>query len=299
MSLPDQSASERPATVGVIAGAGQFPVMVVEGAQAAGHQVIVAGLRGLADPQLRKLADRYYPVGLLRIGSWIRVFKRHGIEQATMAGYVRKRDMYGRLAILRLLPDWLFLRLWFFQLQDRRNDTVLNAVSGLLQHRGIALQDVTRYCQQALAGEGLLGGPAAGPSVHHDIRFGWPVAKKMGALDIGQSIAVKDAEVIAVEAIEGTDRMIARAGELCRKGGWTLIKVAKPDQDMLFDVPTIGPDTITNLHHHGASALVVESGKTVIVDAEQVFAEARRLGISIVGMSEPPQAGASVQSNPG
>lgn len=273
-------------TIGVIAGAGQFPLMVVEGAHRAGCRVVVAGLSGLADERLSSLADSYHSVGMLRIGSWIRVFRRHGVARATMAGFVRKSDMYGRFAVLRLIPDWAFLRLWFFQLPDRRNDTVLAAVAGLLGEAGVTLEDVTRYCQEALAGEGVLCGPRPSGGLRRDLEFGWPIVKQMGRLDIGQSIAVKDAEVIAVEAIEGTDRMIERAGQLCPKGGWTLVKASKPDQDMRFDVPTIGPDTIANLHRAGASALVVEAGKTVIVDREQTFRLADRHGITIIGVTE-------------
>jgi hypothetical protein len=203
-----------------------------------------------------------------------------------MAGFVRKTDMYGRFAVLRLIPDWAFLRLWFFQLPDRRTDTVLAAVAGLLGEAGVTLEDVTRYCQEALAGEGVLCSPRPSSGMRRDLEFGWPIVKQMGRLDIGQSIAVKDVEVIAVEAIEGTDRMIERAGQLCPKGGWTLVKASKPDQDMRFDVPTIGPDTIANLHRKGASALVVEAGKTVIVDREQTFRLANRHGITIIGVAD-------------
>ncbi len=273
-------------TLGVIAGAGQFPFMVVRGAKQAGCRVVVVGLRGLADPALRELADDYYWAGMTRLGRWIRVFARAGVSRAIMAGYVRKHVMFGRLGILGLLPDWLFLRLWFFQLRDRRNDTVLAAVADLLQTRGIRLEDAAQYCTDALAPEGVLSGKSPGPEQLRDIEFGWHIAKEMGRLDIGQSIAVKDTEVIAVEAIEGTDRMIERAGVLCKKGGWTLIKVAKPNQDMRFDVPTVGPDTIENLHRHGAGALVVEAGKTVIVEREKMLATAARHGIAVIAKGE-------------
>jgi DUF1009 family protein len=140
--------------------------------------------------------------------------------------------------------------------------------------------------------------PSAGQQ--RDIDFGWPVAKEMGRLDIGQSIAVKEQEVIAVEAIEGTDRMIERAGRLCRQGGWTLIKVAKPNQDMRFDVPTVGPDTIENLRVNGAKMLVIEADKTFVVEREAMVAKADRYGIIIVAcrgddaeVFAAPSAGAS------
>ena len=120
-----------------------------------------------------------------------------------------------------------------------------------------------------------------------DADFGWGIAKEMGRLDIGQSIAVKETEVIAVEAIEGTDRMIERAGELCSRGGWSLIKVAKPDQDMRFDVPTVGPDTIAKLERHGARLLVIEAGQTVIIDREKMVADADDAGIAVLSRRDP------------
>lgn len=272
--------------LGVIAGAGEFPFMVVRGAKAAGCRVVVVALRGLADPALRELADEYHWSGMTRLGRWIRIFSRAGVTRAIMAGYVRKQVMFGRLGILGRIPDWLFLRLWFFQLPDRRNDTVLGAVADLLQTRGIRLENAAQYCTDALAPEGVLSGKAPSTEQLRDIEFGWHIAKEMGRLDIGQSIAVKDVEVIAVEAIEGTDRMIERAGVLCPKGGWTLIKVAKPNQDMRFDIPTVGPDTIENLHRHGATALVVEAGKTVVVRREEMLATAARHGIAVIAKAD-------------
>jgi DUF1009 family protein len=121
------------------------------------------------------------------------------------------------------------------------------------------------------------------PSVERDIEFGWPLVKKLGELDIGQAIAVKEREVIAVEAIEGTAEMIKRAGQLCRSGGWTLIKVSKPQQDMRFDVPCVGPDTISSLAENGGKCLVVEAEKTIIIDKPQTIELADKLGISILG----------------
>ena len=152
-----------------------------------------------------------------------------------------------------------------------------------MQKRGVTLTSSIRCCQEHLGTEGVLTRRAPTPAQRRDIAFGWPIAKEMGRLDIGQSIAVKEQEVIAVEAIEGTDRMIERAGDLCRHGGWMLIKVAKPDQDPRFDVPTVGPATIENLHRCGATALVVEAGQTLIVDRPALIDLADRLGIVVVG----------------
>lgn len=271
-------------TLGVIAGAGKFPVMVIEGARQAGHRVVVLGLKEIADPALAGLADEFHWVAPLRLGQWISRLKAVGASTAVMAGYVRKHTMFRRFGILSFLPDRLFLKLWFRDIKDKRNDTVLKAVADLLARHGIELEDVTRHCPSAVAPEGTLGAATLTAAMCRDLEFGWPIAKEMGRLDIGQSIAVKNTEVVAIEAIEGTDGMIERAGALCKHGGWMLIKVAKPDQDMRFDVPTIGPATIENLHRHGAAALVVEAGKTVIVDAQETIAAANAHGIAMVAV---------------
>jgi UDP-2,3-diacylglucosamine hydrolase len=273
-----------PATgpLGIIAGYGRFPFLVAEGAKRAGRPVVIIGLRGLASPELRQLADRFCWSGVVRLGRWIRVFQRAGVHEAIMAGSVKKSEMYGRLRLLRYLPDWTSIRLWFFEVPDRRNDTILRATADHMQREGITLTNSVQYCQQHMPGPGVLTRHGPTPAQEKDIAFGWPIARESGRLDIGQAIAVKEQEVIAVEAIEGTDRMIERAGQLCRHGGWMLIKVAKPDQDMRFDVPTIGPDTITNVHKHGGRAVVFEAGKTLVIDREKLVALADRLGIVVV-----------------
>ncbi len=181
-------------TLGVIAGAGQFPFMVVEGARRAGLRVVVLGLREIADPKIAKLADEFHWVAPLRLGAWIRTLDGCDASRAVMAGYVRKPDMYRPFGILSFLPDWLFLKLWFLEIPDKRNDTVLGAVANLLAWHGIVLEDVTAYCPEAVAPEGALGSCELSHSQRRDLEFGWAIAKEMGRLDIGQSIAVKNAE---------------------------------------------------------------------------------------------------------
>lgn len=268
--------------LGIIAGAGRFPFMVAEGARRAGRPVVIVGLRGLADPALAQLADRFYWSGIVRLGRWIRIFHKTNVREAIMAGYVRKSEMYGRLRLLRYLPDWTSIRLWFFEVADRRNDTILRATADNMQRKGITLVNSVQYCQEHLPGPGVLTRTGLTPAQQRDLAFGWPLAKEIGRLDIGQAIAVKEQEVIAVEAIEGTDRMIERAGQLCRQGGWMLIKVAKPNQDLRFDVPTVGPDTIENLHRTGGKALVFEANATLVVEREKMIERAEQLGIVVV-----------------
>lgn len=272
--------SDKP--LGLIAGAGRFPFLVAEGARREGRLVIAVGLRGLADPQLAQSVDRLYWSGVVRLGRWIRVFRRWGVREAIMAGSVRKSEMYGRFRLIRFLPDWTSFKLWFFEVADRRNDTILRAAADCMQRKGITLVDSIQYCREHLPPAGVLTRHQPSPAQEKDIAFGWTIAKEMGRLDIGQSIAVKEQEVIAVEAIEGTDRMIERAGQLCRQGGWMLIKVAKPDQDPRFDVPTVGPETVANLHRHGGRALVFEAGRTLVIDREKLTEAADRLGMIVV-----------------
>ncbi len=268
--------------LGIIAGAGRFPFLVAEGARRAGRPVVIVGLRGLADPSLRDVADRFYWSGIVRLGAWIRIFRRWRVREAIMAGSVRKSEMYGRFRLIRYLPDWTSFRLWFFEVADRRNDTILRATADKLASKGIVLTNSVHYCSEHMPGTGVLTQRKPTPPQQRDMEFGWSIAKEMGRLDIGQSIAVKEQEVIAVEAIEGTDRMIERAGDLCRQGGWMLIKVAKPNQDLRFDVPTVGPDTIDNLHRNGARALVIEADATLVIDRETLVRRADELGIVVM-----------------
>jgi UDP-2,3-diacylglucosamine hydrolase len=290
------TAYDKPAAIepggplGLIAGAGELPKLVARGARAAGRSVAVVGLRGCADPGLRELADTFCWRGIVQLGRWIRVFKRAGCREVVMAGYVRKADMFAGprwRQWLQYLPDLTSIRVWYFHARDKRNDSLLGAAAGEMQRRGLTMIDSTKYCPEALAPAGTLTQFATPRAVLADADFAWPLAKQIAALDIGQSVAVKEREIIAVEAIEGTDKLIERAGELCRAGGWTLVKVAKPNQDMRFDVPTIGPQTIEHLQRAGAAGLVIEAGMTIILEREQTLALAERHRIAVVGRTNP------------
>lgn len=259
--------------------------MVAAGARAAGLRVVCVGLRGSCQAELAAEVDAFHWVSVARLGSWIRHLNRGGANRAIMVGGVSKRNIYTPFRILQYRPDWRTLRLWYGRLRkkDKRNDTLLAALADELASGGITLEDSTQYCKEHLAAAGVLGKTQPAPAILQDIEFGWPIVKQMGDLDIGQSIAVKEREVIAVEAIEGTDEMIARAGRLCRAGGWTLIKTAKPNQDKRFDVPTIGPGTIENLKANSAAACCIEAGQTLIVDKDQTLALADKYKIALIG----------------
>lgn len=278
--------------LGLIAGEGEFPKLVVAGAKRAGLRVVVVGLRDCCPDDVRTAADVYHEAGIARLGRWIRLLRREGVTQAIMAGRVKKTrmlDLPRWRQFLAYLPDWTSIKVWYFSAKDRRNDNLLRAVADEMHAKGIDLIDSTAYCQDAMAPEGVLtGAPSA--AVIADIDLGWRIAKEMGRLDVGQSVAVKDKDVIAVEAIEGTDAMIERAGSLCKHGGWTLVKTAKPNQDMRFDVPTVGPGTIKRLHAAKAAALVVEAGKTLLLQKDEMLSLANTLGITIVGRKDSDAA---------
>lgn len=275
---------DRKESIGVIAGAGEFPFAVVLGAKRAGLRVVVIGLRGSVDATLRDCADAYYHAGVARLGRWIRVFRREGVRRAIMAGGVSKSAVMALprwRQWLAYLPDWTSIKIWFFRTADRRNDTLLKAVADEMLRKGVELIDSTAYCSDAMAPEGVLTKAQLTPAQRADADLGWKIAREMGRLDVGQSVAIKDKDVIAIEAIEGTDAMIARAGALCKSGGWTLVKAAKPNQDMRFDVPTVGVNTVERVAEAGGKAIVIEAGKTLILKREQTIALADRHGITI------------------
>ena len=272
-------------TLGLIAGQGRLPFLVAKGAKGAGLKVICVGLADNAEAGLADVVDKFYYVPIARPGTWIRKLRKHGVSQTIMVGRVAKGHIFTPWRIFKYLPDWRALRIWYWRLRtkNKQNDTILNAIADELAESGIILKDSTMYCKEHLAVEGLMTKTKPNPFVQGDIEFGWPIVKKLGELDIGQAIAVKEKEILAVEAIEGTAKMIERAGQLCPKGGWTLIKTAKPNQDMRFDVPCVGPDTIRSLCDNGGKCLVVEAGKTIIIDKPQTLSLADELGVSVLG----------------
>ncbi len=271
--------------IGLIAGQGRLPFLVAKGARDAGFKVVCVGLNGNAEAALASEVDVFYDVAIARPGNWIRKLRKHGVTDTVMVGRVAKKRMYTPWRILQYLPDWRAFRIWYWRLlrKDKRNDTILNALADELASGDIILKDSTTYCKEHLATAGVMTKTKPNLSAEGDIEFGWRIVKKLGELDIGQAIAVKEKEVIAVEAMEGTARMIERAGQYCKKGSWMLIKTAKPNQDMRFDVPCVGPDTIKSLAANGGKCLVVEAGKTIIIDKPQTIKLADELGIAILG----------------
>ncbi|MEJ2701030.1 MAG: UDP-2,3-diacylglucosamine diphosphatase LpxI [Sedimentisphaerales bacterium] len=276
---------ESPGVLGLIAGDGRLPFLVAGGAKRAGLKVVCVGLGETAQKSLANEVDVFYPVAVARPGGWIRKLRRHGVTRTIMVGHVAKGRLFTPWRIVRYLPDWRAFRIYYWRLRNksRLTDTLLCAVADELATGGIILENSTMYCKEHLASAGLMTRTHVRPSVEEDIEFGWKIVKKLGELDIGQAIAVKEKEVVAVEAIEGTAEMIERAGRFCRSGGWTLIKVSKPQQDMRFDVPCVGAETIKSLAENRGKCLVVEAEKTIILDKPQTIELADKLGIAILG----------------
>jgi DUF1009 family protein len=186
---------------------------------------------------------------------------------------------------LRYLPDWRFIRAYFFRpRKDNKDDTLLLAFMAEFEKDGLSFASALDFCPELLVKTGLLTQRGLSAQEEADMVFGWELAKEMGRLDIGQSVCVREKAVLAVEAIEGTDQAILRAGTLCPRGGIVVVKVAKPQQDMRFDVPTVGCLTVETLHKAGGSVLAIEAAKTILLDREETIALADRYGVSIVAL---------------
>jgi len=271
--------------IGLLAGWGRFPIRFAEAARRQGFRVQCIGVEGMVSEELADVCDHFRTAPLARIGRAIRYFHRRGVSRAVMAGKVEKRVLFDPFRLWRLWPDWRTANMWLRHCANRKDDTLLLAVIREFEQEGIQFCSALDFCPEILVKHGFLTKRHPSPSQWKDIHFGWEAAKKMGDLDIGQTVVVNDTAVIAVEAIEGTDECIRRAGTLCRRGGMTVVKVAKPDQDMRFDVPTIGLQTIQTMRESGARVLAIESGMTILLDEDHVLRLANKLGISIVSIN--------------
>ncbi len=281
----EDTSHKRVDVLGLIAGEGRLPFLVAAGAKQAGLKVVCVYLADNAGRSLANEVDVFYKVAIARPGAWIRKLRKHSANRTIMVGRVAKSRLYTPWRILRYLPDWRAFRIYYWRLRgkDRLDDSFLSALADELASGGIVLENSIMYCNEHMATVGVMTKRPPSTSVEDDIEFGWPIVKKLGELDIGQAIAVKEREVIAVEAIEGTAEMIKRAGQFCKSGGWTLIKTSKPGQDMRFDVPCVGPDTIRSLAENGGKCLVVEADKTIIIDKGETIKLADQLSITILG----------------
>jgi UDP-2,3-diacylglucosamine hydrolase len=290
-SLRSDPGQGRGEMIGLLAGSGRFPILFAEAARRQGLQVACVGIRYEAPDELRTLCASFDLAGVARMGAMIRAFRRRGVRKIVMAGKVTKNVIYTPWRTIQLCPDFRTLQWWYRRSRaDNRDDSLLLSVIDEFSRDDMKFVSALEYCPELLVKEGILTRRVPTAAERKDIEFGWVMAKEMGRLDVGQSVAVKEKATLAVEAIEGTDRCIERAGQLCRAGGWTLVKVAKPQQDMRFDVPTIGLKTIEGLHQAGARVLAIEAEKTIVIDQPDVVALADRYGMSIVALPQGWQA---------
>jgi len=265
--------------LGLIAGNGQFPLLLAQEAKRQGRPVVAIGIKEETDPALEPLVDRFHWVALGQIKKTIQLLKDDGAEEAVMAGQVKHTQLFRRLSL-----DLTAVKI-LAGLRDKKTDTVLKAVADEFAKSGIRFLPSTTYLQDYMVPPGYLTSKKPTAEQKKDIAFGLKSAKAVAGLDLGQTVCVKDQAVIAVEAMEGTDACIRRAGALSG-GGFFAAKVAKPRQDVRFDVPVIGRGTLESLKESGAAGLAVEAGKTLFFDKEAFLADADRLGLIIAGLKE-------------
>lgn len=275
-------------TTAVIAGQGTLPVLVAQGARASGRRVVGIGLRNLYNDEFPSMCDEFVEAGFMQPGRWIKAARRFDVSDAVLIGRVSKRLMHrkNRLAwLIREFPDFYILNLWYRRLRhDHRSSVLLRTFADDLAQRGLTLVDSTMYLPEHLATEGVLTRTQPSATAQADIEFGWPILIQSNALNIGQAIAVRERDVISVEAVEGTDAMIERTGKLCPRGGWTFLKTAGVDHDMRSDVPTVGVTTIQNASAAGCTCITLGAGRVILADKPAVIAAADAAKIAIVGV---------------
>jgi len=265
--------------IGIIAGGGQFPYLFAEAAKKAGREVVIIGHKGESHPDLEAVADRFCWVKLGQLGKIIKFFQSEKVEETVFLGTITKTRIFRDV-----LPDLKGISLWN-KIDVRQDDSILRAFAGELEKEGIKVLDSTLYLQHLLFPAGILTRKKPTAGQRRDIDFGFQMARAIGKLDIGQCVVVRDMAVVAVEAIEGTDAAIKRGGALARENT-VVVKVKKPDQDLRFDLPAIGPTTIESMLQARAVVLAVEAGQALLFDRETVISQADKAGIVVVGVQE-------------
>jgi DUF1009 family protein len=268
------------ARIGIIAGNGRFPFLALQGARSLGHDVTVVAVKEEAFPELEQAARdahaSFHPVSLGHLGKCIKILRADGVSRAVMAGQVKHSKIFSGI-----VPDLTLLSV-LTRLKARNTDALISAVADVMRDNGIELLDSTVFLGPLLAREGALGARTPAADEEEDFRFGYRVADTIAGLDVGQTIIVKGKAVVAVEAMEGTDEVIERAGRLAGNG-CRVVKVAKPNQDMRFDVPVIGVATIEVMKRAGATAISVDAARTLVIDGEKVIKAADQAGIAVFG----------------
>lgn len=264
--------------MGLIAGMGKLPRLIAKDARQRGYRVVAVGLEPVVDDEkLEGAVDVMERINVGKLDRVIKTLRQNGVTEAVMAGKVPKELLYKS----RITPDLRAVKL-LWKLKDRSDDTLMLAITGELEKDGIRLLETAAFCSGLLAPEGGMTRRQPTRAQWKDIEWGYGLAKEMGRLDIGQTVVVKDRAVMAVEAIEGTDRAIKRGGKLAG-GGAVVVKTAKPGQDLRFDVPAVGLSTIQSMIEAEAVVLAVEAGATLILEKEKFIEHADEAGIAVVG----------------
>lgn len=261
---------------GLIAGNGQFPFLVIDGARKQGASLAVVAIKEETDKRIDEVADPVKWVGIGQLGKMIDFFKNEGVTRAIMAGQVKHVQIFSGA-----LPDMRMLKM-LWNLPKRNTDSLIGGVADELAKEGIELIDSTYFLEDHLATKGVLSTREPNAIERENIDYGLHIADEIARLDLGQTIVVRAKACVAIEAMEGTDATIRRAGELAN-GKLTVVKVAKPDQDMRFDVPVVGVPTIETMAAAGATCLSITAGKTLIFDRDAMLKLADKNGITVVG----------------
>ena len=263
---------------GLIAGNGQFPFLVVEGAKRAGVKLVVVAIKEETDKHIEEVADKVIWVGIGKLGKMISFFKKEGVEKALMAGQVKHIQIFSGA-----LPDLKMIKM-LWNLPQRNTDSLIGGIADAMAEEGIELIDSTYFTQGHLAKEGVLSKRKPNETENGNIEYGLKIANEIARLDLGQTIVVRAKACVAIEAMEGTDAVIKRAGELA-KGKLTVIKVAKPNQDMRFDVPVVGVPTIKTMIEAGATCLCLNANKTLMFDRKEMLDLANKNNICVIGVA--------------
>jgi len=274
--------------LGLIAGNGKLPLIFARQAKREGVTLIAVAHRGETAEEIEQLADEVTWVYVGELGKIIRTFQKALVREAVMVGGIRKVKLFSNFR-----PD-LRGAAFLARVRSREDDRILRGVAEELEGEGIKILESTLFLSHIIAREGVLTRSSLAAAQWEDVRYGFRLAKEIGSLGIGQSVVVKDRVVLAVEAVEGTDAAIRRGGDL-GKEGFVVVKVSNPRQDLRFDMPAVGPDTIRVLHESGGVVLAVEAGKTILLEKEELLGEADRRRIAVVGVSEKGQSVLNVQ----
>lgn len=275
-SLPHVTDGER---IGLIAGNGRFPIIFADNARKLGYHVSAVAHEGETEPELAGHVDRIHWIKIGQLNKLIKAFKEDGVHQAVMLGGIKKTHVFTTLR-----PDFRTLAL-ATRLALWKDDDILRELAKELEREGIVICESTFGLEGILVEEGTLTARAPSEKEWEDIRYGWDVAHDIGRLDIGQCIVIKDRVVVAVEAVEGTDGAIKRGGDLAKEGA-VVVKRSKPQQDLRFDLPAVGPRTIEVMASVKASVLAIEAGRTILLDREIMLEKARSARIAIVGIKQ-------------